>query len=658
MSRIKTRETRRDIKVLDKAAVAGERMKNAFIRSKDTAANLIDDGQVTPDEYAQDKVQHAAGELAHDTGHRAAEQGKKLAHKGREAVRERIREKPAEVPDTEPAGRYAQQSAQTRNAGQARQTGMGDRSTRRGPVRNVEDALDHSNAAQSVERGRQLAKDRAQIKRKEAQQIKGTPSPHSADFPTNQTYRTMRLPRSSTFGEGPGTVKTVERTERNIKQAAHSSVKTAQKAAKSSQKAIKTAEQTSKAAIKTAQTSAKAAQRSAQAAAKTAQRAAQAARETARATVAAAKAAAKAVAAAVKAIIAAVQELIAAIAAGGWAAVAVIVLICLIGLIVGSCFGIFFSSQPNAQSSQTMVEVVREINDEYTARLDEIKSGNPHDDVEMSGSRAVWKDVLSVYAVKTTTDPDEPQEVASMSDEKKQLLKDIFWAMNEISFNTAAFTETELVETDDGEGNIVTEEVEVEKTRLYITVTHKTAAEMAAEYDFNADQLAQMDELLDNAYNSLWAAVLYGITSDDDAIVAVALSQIGNVGGQPYWSWYGFGSRVEWCACFVSWCAEQCGYLDAGVIPRFAGCEGGSQWFKDRGQWMDRDAEPTPGTLIFFDWYVPGEGQDGSPDHVGIVEKVENGRVYTIEGNSNDACRENSYPIGYFEIYGYGIPAY
>ena len=137
-----------------------------------------------------------------------------------------------------------------------------------------------------------------------------------------------------------------------------------------------------------------------------------------------------------------------------------------------------------------------------------------------------------------------------------------------------------------------------------------------------------------------------------DAIVDVALSQVGNVGGEPYWSWYGFTNHVEWCACFVSWCADQCGYLDSGTYPKFSGCVFGMQWFQQRGLWLDGSAEPIPGMLIFFDWAT----HDGVPDHVGIVEKVENGRVYTIEGNTSDSCRERSYPVGYYEILGYGIP--
>ena len=275
----------------------------------------------------------------------------------------------------------------------------------------------------------------------------------------------------------------------------------------------------------------------------------------------------------------------------------------------------------------------------------------------MSGSRAVWKEVLAVYAVKITTDPDAAQEVATMDDSKKQLLKDIFWQMNEISSSTSTQTETIIETSDDGNGNIVETEVTVTRTYLYITVSHKTAEEMADQFSFHEDQREQMAELLADENNSLWSQVLYGITGGDGEIVTVALSQVGNTGGAPYWSWYGFGSRVEWCACFVSWCANECGYIDAGVIPKYAGCVNGVQWFKDRGQWLDGSAEPAPGMIIFFDW-ADESGQDGLSDHTGIVQKVENGKVYTVEGNSGDSCRVNEYSIGYYEILGYGAPAY
>ena len=295
----------------------------------------------------------------------------------------------------------------------------------------------------------------------------------------------------------------------------------------------------------------------------------------------------------------------------------------------------------------------------YQNKLDDIKNSNTYDELEMSGSRAVWPEFHSIYAVKTTNDPDNPQKVASMTDEKKQLLKDIFWEMNEISYETEEKTETVIVETDDGEGNIIEEEVEETTVYLYITVSHKTVEEMMAQYGFTEDQKAQVAELLAQD-GSMWVSVLYGIYGADDQIVAVALSQLGNVGGEPYWSWYGFGSRVEWCTCFVSWCADQCGYIETGVIPKYAGCVNGVNWFKDRGQWADNDIEPAPGMIIFFDWDNKGSSgpQDGESDHTGIVERVEDGIVYTVEGNSGDSCRENHYAVGYYEILGYGIPAY
>lgn len=176
---------------------------------------------------------------------------------------------------------------------------------------------------------------------------------------------------------------------------------------------------------------------------------------------------------------------------------------------------------------------------------------------------------------------------------------------------------------------------------------------MAAQYGLNQEQKDYLFELLKDENNSMWSAVLYGISSGDGEIVSVALSQIGNVGGAPYWSWYGFNSRVERCACFVSWCANECGYIGAGVIPKFASCTNGVAWFKDRGQWLDGSAEPTSSMIIFFDWE-----SDGLPEHVGIVEKVENGIVYTVEGNSGDSCQENHYAVGHSSILGYGVPQY
>lgn len=133
-------------------------------------------------------------------------------------------------------------------------------------------------------------------------------------------------------------------------------------------------------------------------------------------------------------------------------------------------------------------------------------------------------------------------------------------------------------------------------------------------------------------------------------MVLVAASQIGNEGGELYWRWYGFSTHVDWCAVFVSWCAHQAGLIDDGSMPKFAVCDDGIRWFVERGRWLNRNISPEPGMVIFFDW-----NQDGRSDHVGIVEKCEDGMIYTIEGNSNDVCTENGYAVEDKVIMGYGV---
>ena len=571
MPDIKTRDViKGTVKVIDKSAVAAERMKDAYVRTKDKAEHGVFAAESTPEEYAADHTLTGTETAAHEAAHGLDKAGRKSVKTTKE---------------------------------------------------NISKAKDY-------------------FRRRKANLLK------------KQTQDAMRRVRRSADATQKA-IKTVDRSGKAIKQTAKS---TGKAAVKTTQKTIKTAEQTARTTIKTTQAAAKTAQKTARATAKAAKTAAQTARAAAKATAAGIKAAVKATAAAVKAIIAGTKALIAAIAAGGWIAVVVIIIICLIGLIVGSCFGIFFSGEDSG-TGQTMRQAVQEINADYQSQIDTTRANIAYDELEMSGSRAVWPEVLAVYAVKTTTDPDDPQEVATVDDSKKAILKDIFWRMNELSSRTESKTEEVITETDDGHGNIVETATTVTRTYLYITVSHKTAEEMADLYGFNEEQRQQLSELLAEENNSLWSAVLYGISVGDGEIVTVALSQVGNVGGQPYWSWYGFDGRVEWCACFVSWCANECGYIDSGVIPKFAGCANGVQWFKDRGQWQDGSFKPSAGQIIFFDWDNKGSSgpQDGQSDHVGIVEKCENGIVYTIEGNSGDSCRQNQYPVGYYEILGYGI---
>ena len=595
---IKTKSTVKDIKALDKSAVAAQRMKEAVIRTKGKADHSLYGEESSPGEYSSERLSAGVGRVSQEAAH----QFDRLGRKGVQATGENLSKVKEAVQKRKAAAEQPKKRAEKQAARQA------------GP---------------SIPRwgGRQAA-DAVSQPAKAARQEAGGPV--------------------KALGRGKGNVKTAYQGRKAVKQAASAGKGTIKTAGKS----IKTAETTAKAGIKTSRQAAHDAQRTALATARAARAAAHGARMAARTAVVAAKAAVRGTAAAVKAIISATKALIAAIAAGGWIVMLVIVVICLIGLVVGSCFGIFFSGEDSG-TGQTMQTAVQEINADYQENLDGIRVSHSYDVLEMSGSRAVWKEVLAVYAVQTTTDPDSAQEVATMDDGKLELLRDIFWQMNEISSSISTRTETVMETSDDGNGNIVETEVTVTQTYLYITVSHKTAQEMADQLGFDQDQREQLSELLADENNALWSQVLYGITGGDGEIVAVALSQVGNIGGQPYWSWYGFDRRVDWCACFVSWCAEQCGYLEIGVIPRFAGCIQGSNWFKSRGLWQDGSYEPRPGDIIFFDW----EG-DGLPDHVGIVEKVENGQIHTAEGNSGDMCRQNSYPVGSSVVYGYGCPAY
>ena len=133
-------------------------------------------------------------------------------------------------------------------------------------------------------------------------------------------------------------------------------------------------------------------------------------------------------------------------------------------------------------------------------------------------------------------------------------------------------------------------------------------------------------------------------------IVSVAMGQLGNSGGQKFWNWYGFDSRVEWCACFVSWCADKSGLIASGNVPKFSLCSDGVSWFQGKNKWQSGGTTPSAGMIIFFDW-----DHDGNSDHVGIVEKCEGGRVYTVEGNSSDQVRQRNYAVDYASIMGYGV---
>lgn len=283
--------------------------------------------------------------------------------------------------------------------------------------------------------------------------------------------------------------------------------------------------------------------------------------------------------------------------------------------------------------------------DEYRYHLDEIRH-NPHELASYLTAR-----------FKTYTLSEVRSELQRVFD--KQYTLDIREIV-EVRYRT----ETDTWTDEDGNTHTDTYEVAYDYYILDVTLKNRQIGTFAPEL-LDAEQLAMFRVYLETSGNK---PLIFGGGSADGnpsedlsgvhfvdgtrpgnpAVIEIAKSQVGNVGGQPFWSWYGFDSRVEWCACFVSWCYNRVGESE----PRFAACTSqGMPWFISRGQWGDRNyANIAPGDAIFFDW-----DNSGGADHVGLVIGTDGERVYTVEGNSGDACKIKSYPLGSPLIRGYGL---
>ena len=608
MADIKTRDAvKGTIKTLDKAAVAGERMKSAYAKTRDKAEQGYYAEENSLTEYAADKVSHASGRIKDEGIHQFNKQGQKNAQTTRENIG-KAKDKIANF-KAERAKKAAEQKTMRNKAGQNAMRTMG------------QDGL---------------------------QEIQGTAScptvsATSAASAKTETPQTAANALIKTRQQGKRTIKT---TARNAEKAVKT---TAKGTVKATEKGVKTAKATSKTAIKTTEQTAKAAQKTAKASAKAAQKAAQTARATAKATAEATKATVKATIAAVKAIIAGTKALISALIAGGWIAVVIILIVVLLGCAV-SLFG-------GGSDSTSYTPVSAEV-EAYTPLIQKY--------AKQYGIPEYVELIKAVMMQESGGKGSDPMQAAEGSFNKKYPhqpngIKDPEYSIEcGVQELKAALVSAE-----------VESPIDMERIKLalqgynfgngYISwaKTNYGGYSYANAVEFSAMQAKRLgwEKYGDTQYP---AHVLryypYGrafTSGGNQAIVEVALTQLGNEGGQPYWSWYGFGGRVEWCACFASWCADQCGYLESGIIPKFSLCSDGVNWFKGKGQWQDKNYEPQAGDLIFFDW-----GSNGSIDHVGIVEKCENGTVYTVEGNSGDACKQQSYPVGSNSIYGYGCPAY
>ena len=605
MADIKTRDAvKGTIKTLDKAAIAGSRMKSAYAKTKDKAEQGYYAEENSPTEYAADKVSHASGRIKDEGIHQFNKQGQKNAQTTRENIG-KAKDKIANF-KAERAKKAAEQKIMRNKAGQNAMRTMG------------QDGL------------------------QETQGTASRPAVSVAPAKT-ETSQTAASSLIKTRQQGKRTIKTTARNaEKTVKTTAKGTVK-------ATEKGVKTAKETSKTAIKTTEQTAKAAQKTAKASAKAAQKAAQTAKATAKATAEATKTTVKATIAAVKAIIAGTKALISALIAGGWIAVVIILIVVLLGCAV-SLFG-------GGSESTSYTPVSAEV-EAYTPLIQKY--------AKQYGIPEYVELIKAVMMQESGGKGSDPMQAAEGSFNKKYPhqpngIKDPEYSIEcGVQELKAALVSAEVENPLDMERiKLALQGYNFGNGYISWAKTNYGGYSYANAVEFSAMQAQRLgwEKYGDTQYP---AHVLryypYGrafTSGGNQAIVEVALTQLGNEGGQPYWSWYGFDGRVEWCACFASWCADQCGYLESGIIPKFSLCSDGVNWFKGKGQWQDKNYEPQAGDLIFFDW-----GSDGSIDHVGIVEKCENGTVYTVEGNSGDACKQQSYSVGSSSIYGYGAPIY
>lgn len=598
MADIKTRDAvKGTIKTIDKAAIASERMKSVYAKTKDKAEQgyYAEEGSAT--EYAADKLSYTADRVKDEGIHQFNKQGQKSVQATKGNI-VKAKEKAAEFQQKRAAKAAEKKKAQ----------------------------------ASAEQNGSQLRN--------------GTVSRSSVpDTPADGKSQLIKTRR-----QGRKTIKaTVRNTEKAVKSTAKGTIKTAEKS-------VKTAQATSKTAIKTTQQTAKSAQVAAKASAMSAQKAAQAAKVTAKATAEATKATVRAAVSAVRAIIAGTKALISAIIAGGWIAVLIILIVVLLGCAV-SLFG--GGSESNSYTPVSAeVEAYEPLIQKYAKQhgipeyVELIKA------VMMQESGGRGNDPMQASECGYNTRyPNTPNGIT-----------DPEYSINVGIQNLAACLSAAEVENP----------IDMERIKLalqgynfgngYISwaKTNYGGYSYANAVEFSTIQAERLgwESYGDTQYVShVLRYYPYGrafTSGGNQAIAEVALTQLGNEGGQPYWSWYGFDSREEWCACFVSWCANQCGYIESGILPKFSLCSDGMNWFKSNGQWQDKNYEPQAGDIIFYDW-----NGDGTTDHVGIVEKAENGMVYTVEGNTSDVAHPNgdvvaqhSYSIGSSFIFGYGTPAY
>lgn len=650
MPDIKTRDVvSSTIKTIDRSALAGQRMKDAYVQAKDKAEHSVYSSESNSEEYASERITDGVSTVAREAIHQVDVQGHRIIHGAQRKFTQRQENpQPQQSPPQSTSG--SPQSSPNTPASISPQQVQNSPGTEDIHHAQQPHRVSPDGAASSGMGGHSKVGSGTSIPKQEAvhqQQIAFAKAELRAKRASQQTVSSV--PKAP--GEGkvfhshqvPTTKATA--TRQTVKSVESITIKTSERTIKTAGPTVKTVEHMGGTAIKSTQAAAETAQKTAMIATQSAHRS----RVAARAVAAAAKKTAEYTARAAKAIAQAMQELISVAAAGGGT-----VLILVIVLIVMCFAGMMLASDENDTEILPVSEEVKAY--EPIIQKYAKEHGIP-DYVLLIGA------VMMQESGGRGTDPMQcsecnfntlyPHTPGSITDP-------------EYSVNVGIQNLADCLQIAQCEGPV---DIDAIKLALqgynygqgYITWAMRKYGEYskgnAIEFSLKTAEQYGWSSYGDMDYvpHVLRYYPLGQILYDPDTtqlIVEVAASQIGNVGGEPYWSWYGFTERVEWCACFVSWCANKCGYLDT-FIPKFAGCSTGVQWFKARNQWADRTITPEPGMIIFFDW-----DRDGVPDHTGIVEKSENGYIYTIEGNAADSCRKRQYTVGYSYIFGYGIPAY
>ena len=558
---VKTREVVESVKKNNSAVNVGGRVKNIGVKSKEEVRENINQNLEydSPQQYSADKIQEGIRNGIEGTAATAENAVKKGVRTATRKVKEKVDEKRAAKGDfqvSETSTELVVSESQTptekgrvdtkQKAIKGKEQKLLEEKSSSGKTK--EDALKQEKVSdkkqedvkgkskkkitQTKETSKAKATEKVKVKEATSKELsvkeekvekradnkqkeKALPKSRKAELtekPTEEVTKPKPKQREKAPPKTKGnkTVKKSHADKQRVKvlKPADSKVKQTAKSTKNTRQTIKTAEQT----MKNTQKSAKAAKKSAEATAKATRQATRTAKATAKTAVKTAKVAVKAIVAAGKATVAAVKSIGGIIAAGGVPAVIVIVIICLLAAIGGTCFGIFLSNDETTGSEMTMTQAISQLSSEHYANINAVKGSYEYDELQvqsLTGTTSVnWREVLAVYAVKTTTKDDNPLEVVTIDDEKLELLREIMEDMNQISGVVTTKVVPKTVVTTDEEGrNVVTTVYETKKV-LTVIIKCLSVNEIVEQYNFNDEQKAMLEELMSDEYSDIWSELL------------------------------------------------------------------------------------------------------------------------------------------------------